>query len=634
MCGVLLYLDRNNGVDIKNFHRALNLQEHRGPDDYGIFCMEDLSDKKLKNIRAYRQKQTKKPKLIIGHRRLSIIDTSSKSRQPFVNLSQNKFLSYNGEFYNFDDYSTNETQNSDGLTLFNLLNENSISGFNHINGMWASIYGDLNRDRVYLSRDRYGKKPLYYFIDKSRLIVSSEIKSIFSLMEQSREVNHEALAFYLIGKLSPYLSNGQSFYKNINSVMPGENLVFDIRKHSIRKHSNIDFPEQNYFSKPLNDKSFKEQLEYELENSVKLRLRSDVKVGILVSGGVDSSMIAGFSNKNTDLSYYTCNIVDSNNNITEDLYYSRKLAKSLGKDISEIDIDSVSKESFYSLAEKLTKQAEIPINFLLASIPTYLISQRMNEDGVAVSLDGIGGDEIMGGYPSYQSLSIANATSGNLINSYKYFIEWISQFDPNLMTRFKFSINLLKKIAFDRDNFQSHNPGMMKYANTFKNDELNRFLLDLDKNYFYRNTLCTNTDRQLFEVKKYQLPYYLGLADDFNMMNSVENRSPFLDYRLNKYIYMPEEFKIKNHFNKFLLRSLMPSNIPEEIRWRKGKIGIGTPFNYEYLSSEHALSLILDSSFIRSIISEKIITKDFKSIKQLTRPLFSIALLDHAYNLK
>jgi len=97
---------------------------------------------------------------------------------------------------------------------------------------------------------------------------------------------------------------------------------------------------------------------------------------------------------------------------------------------------------------------------------------------------------------------------------------------------------------------------------------------------------------------------------------------------------MPEEFKIKNHFNKFLLRSLMPSNIPEEIRWRKGKIGIGTPFNYEYLSSEHALSLILDSSFIRSIISEKIITKDFKSIKQLTRPLFSIALLDHAYNLK
>ena len=175
---------------------------------------------------------------------------------------------------------------------------------------------------------------------------------------------------------------------------------------------------------------------------------------------------------------------------------------------------------------------------------------------------------------------------------------------------------------------------MMKYANTFKNDELNRFLLDLDKNYFYRNTLCTNTDRQLFEVKKYQLPYYLGLADDFNMMNSVENRSPFLDYRLNKYIYMPEEFKIKNHFNKFLLRSLMPSNIPEEIRWRKGKIGIGTPFNYEYLSSEHALSLILDSSFIRSIISEKIITKDFKSIKQLTRPLFSIALLDHAYNLK
>ena len=143
MCGLLLYLNKEEGVDLDCFQKALNLQESRGPDDYGIICVESLASKNITDVRNFPDAQKSRPQLVIGHRRLSIIDTSSVSRQPFIDNNTSTFLAYNGEFYNFEDFATKATQHSDALTLFDLFRSKTISGLEEVNGMWAVSYTHL-----------------------------------------------------------------------------------------------------------------------------------------------------------------------------------------------------------------------------------------------------------------------------------------------------------------------------------------------------------------------------------------------------------------------------------------------------------------------------------------------------------
>ena len=271
---------------------------------------------------------------------------------------------------------------------------------------------------------------------------------------------------------------------------------------------------------------------------------------------------------------------------------------------------------------------------MLSCIPTYLISEKMRDHGIGVAIDGVGGDEIMGGYPSYQSLSLANMANGNFLQGFKFYFEWARQFRPGMKSASTFLLSLLHKASLGRNNEEMHNPLIQILSEEMKSKELRDSIELLHKNFFYRNKLCSPTDRQIFEVNKYQLPYYLGTSDHFNMINSIENRSPFLDYRLNKYIGIDEDLKVNKGFNKYLLRKSMPKNIPESIRWRRGKIGIGTPYSNNNIFSERSKEMVLDSSFVRSIVSHKEILKDFSLSKALFRPLFSLALLESHYELR
>jgi len=636
MCGLLLYLNKEEGVDLGSFQKALNLQESRGPDDYGIVCINNLASKNLIDIRSLPDPQKSKPQLVIGHRRLSIIDTSTDSRQPFIDNNSSTFLAYNGEFYNFEDFATKATKHSDALTLFDFFKSKTIYGLEEVNGMWATIFGDLNKNKIYLSRDRYGKKPLYFYHDRNRFIVSSEIKSIYSLTGSLRQVDPKALGYFFIGKLSPYLNDGSSFYKNINSVKPGEIISYDLNRDSIFHERTVGFKQTEASFTQKSEDELAAELSSDLEDAVKLRLRSDVKVGILVSGGVDSSSIAGIAAKSgvvRDLSFYTCHIVGNDNSVTEDLYYSRELAKKLDIKLLEISLEELDQDSFFRTAKKLSGYAELPLNLMLSCIPTYLISEKMKDDGIGVAIDGVGGDEIMGGYPSYQSMSLANVASGNFSAGLRLYFEWIKQFRPGIRNASTFLSFLLYKASLGRNKKELHNPLIQTLSEHMKSEELRDSIESLHKNYFFRNNLTSHKERQIFEVNKYQLPYYLGTSDHFNMINSVENRSPFLDYRLNKYLGINENLKLQKGFNKFLLRKSMPKSIPDSIRWRRGKIGIGTPYSNNNIFSQRSKEMVLDSSFVRSIATHEVILKDFNLSKALFRPLFSLALLESHYDL-
>jgi len=230
-------------------------------------------------------------------------------------------------------------------------------------------------------------------------------------------------------------------------------------------------------------------------------------------------------------------------------------------------------------------------------------------------------------------MSLANVASGNFSAGLRLYFEWIKQFRPGIRNASTFLSFLLYKASLGRNKKELHNPLIQTLSEHMKSEELRDSIESLHKNYFFRNNLTSHKERQIFEVNKYQLPYYLGTSDHFNMINSVENRSPFLDYRLNKYLGINENLKLQKGFNKFLLRKSMPKSIPDSIRWRRGKIGIGTPYSNNNIFSQRSKEMVLDSSFVRSIATHEVILKDFNLSKALFRPLFSLALLESHYDL-
>ena len=193
-----------------------------------------------------------------------------------------------------------------------------------------------------------------------------------------------------------------------------------------------------------------------------------------------------------------------------------------------------------------------------------MISEQMNNDGVKVSLDGVGGDEILGGYPQYQSLAYANAVKGNYKKAINLFKEWFLFTQPNPLETVNFFISLSRRFLSAElpvssiKTLESYLKRFIKYSPILKN------ISNLGENYFVRDELTEIVDRQKFEINNFQLAYYLN--DGINMLNSVENRSPFLDTRLYKYLYMPENNKFRNGFNKYALRECLPSNISDKLR--------------------------------------------------------------------
>ena len=165
------------------------------------------------------------------------------------------------------------------------------------------------------------------------------------------------------------------------------------------------------------------------------------------------------------------------------------------------------------------------------------------------------------------------------------------------------------------------------------NKKLIKEIYKISHSDFIRNNMCSIGERQLYEIKNYNLPFYLGTADQFSMANSIENRAPFLDYRLIKYLGMKNKYKVRNGYNKYLLRRLIPNSIGNDVAWRKDKSGIGLSFKNRDIFSSSSLDYILDSKFVRELITADSFKKDFEKEKVFFRCMLSLAVLDHKYQI-
>ena len=558
MCGITGFFSYKNKCNTENYYEAHLKLLHRGPDDEGfIYKNNDDSIECLKGNDTIDEYQnvvhiSAKPpsSLIFGHRRLSIIDLTSHGHQPFV--FENLYLVYNGEIYNYIELKDELKNlgysfqtNTDTEVFLKAYHCWGKDAFGKFNGMWSCAVYDEKKDEVLLCRDRFGIKPLYYsFIDGS-LIFGSEIKFVASFFD-SLKVNEQIAYEYLRFNYSDHTK--ETFFENIMQVEPNSYMIFNRNGLSVNRYWSIE-----------EEKISGEEIEKRLKAAIGLRLRSDVEVGSLLSGGVDSSVILGIIDQNKlSKSFQTFSAVFDEEKYSEKSYV----------DIFNVKHININKHFIYpspqqlpSMMDDLIYTQEEPFRSL-AVYSQYEIYKNIKRDTkVKVLLNGQGADEIFAGYSKYYYIYLFE-----LLLERKMVIFW-NELNALSINQNLSRVYILKRIFIDmigRFFRKSDKYGIFKKS--FHLSKPHRRFSSLLKNSLW--------DSLTFSA----LREYLRYEDRNSMQHSLESRLPFLDYNLvNGAFSLPNTCKIRDGSSKFILREIAKGKIPDKILSRKDKMGFVSP---------------------------------------------------------
>lgn len=566
MCGINGF----NFVDKALIKKMNDSLKHRGPDDKGIYN-DGL--------------------VALGHRRLSILDLSKKGSQPMTYTHKRKkvIIVYNGEIYNFREIKKDLSLkgykfNSDSDTEVILASyiEWGINCVKKFNGMWAFCIYDINKNIFFLSRDRIGKKPLYYFFNKNKFIFSSELKPILC-HSLKKEINLEAIDLYFsMGFIpSPY-----SIYKNIFKLEPRQNLVFNLKTKKIQKYFYYEVPK---YSPEKNKKYLINQANKILEDSVRLRMISDVPLGAFLSGGLDSSaIIKKMSNFTSLKNLHTFSIGFEGDN--DETLYSNFMKNFLKtkhsyKYFSKKDFKKLLKEIYFYFDEPFFDHSMFP------SISLSEISRKK----ITVSLSGDGGDEIFGGYPRYNI-----ALKIELLKKIPSFLrKFLLKIIPNV----KRLDNLkegLRLSLFPKEGFYSE-----ARSNIYKPD-IYKSLMKKKLSDFLKLSKGNLTEAVIMmDLYFYTIPdNFLTKTDRASMARSLEVRCPFLDYRLlNLASKIPTSYKISFLRTKILMRDMLKKDLPKKILKRK-KVGFMPPV-VDWINEEENFNKIIDKLHSFGLLNNK-----------------------------
>ncbi len=617
MCGFVAIICKTSS----NHFSFIQLKEmtdtliHRGPDDEGYLIVNDSSvyDIKIRNTFnnscnsnqiLISDPQTKEinGELLFGFRRLSILDTSVNGHQP-MNYLKRYWIVFNGEIYNYlelqaelKNYKYQFNTNSDTEVILAAYDHWGMKCFEKFNGMWALIIYDSLKMEIIVSRDRFGIKPLYYYLDSNSLIFASEIKAILKSYVTSNKISIERCKeFILNGENS---SNHSTLYSNI--------FRFPAASYSYIALNNSKSPElvfNKYWSMSINQenekfndkKIYKYSEEYEqlLTNAVNLRMRADVKVGAALSGGLDSSSIVylitkslGIKSKNfqTFSNIYPLpgfESIDESKYIFELVNYLKVASALISPDPDEL----------FSEYCKMIYNADLPPNSSnMSGWYTYKLTKI---NGVTVTLDGQGADEILAGYSSY----IFNYLNG--VNNFSFFSEL------NKFSKFKPRIDV-KKLMLAKLFFLLPNQIIESTANHLHINQK----MALGLNNKLENDLADN------------LANLLRYGDFLSMAHSVESRLPFLDYRLVEFLFsISGVFKMHAGWTKYISRIAFNNKLPNHIVWRRDKVGWpnADEFWFDNIHKKKVTEVLLNSRLLAdcntNVENKKIISSKFDSKK-------------------
>lgn len=558
MCGITGFISFGDKLSANDFYNAHLNTAHRGPDDEGFFSISnneslflrgDDTDKEHANLTHIND--ISDVELILGHRRLSIIDLSSDGHQPF---KYGKYVVvYNGEIYNYLELRNElEDMGYEFLTATDtevFLASYSMWGeaaFKKFNGMWAAVIYDTTSKEVIFTRDRFGIKPLYYILNDGGVYFSSEIK-FFKTLNDLSEVNEQAIYQYLRYSETDYSED--TMFESVKQVFPG----------SYVKLSNGSLQKITYWdSADLHCYNGKDSIEDILKNSIDLRLRSDVKVGSLLSGGIDSSLIVGLINESIGLKQF-----NSYSAVFEEDKYSEK--KYIEKTAQFLNFNPI---YVYPKANDLEKYInelvyiqEQPFRSLSVLSQFLIYKEVAEKKEVKVLLNGQGADEIFSGYTEHY---------------YIYFID--------LLKRARIKCFVKEIIAFKKHKYLSWG---VVLKNTFKSLISQSFERSNKYDLFNKKFIKKRAQRpfksplknKLFSDLSFSaLREYLRYEDINSMRFSLESRLPFLDFRLVKAAFsLSADEYIVDGITKIHLRNMGKNRLAKAVRERKDKTGFISP---------------------------------------------------------
>lgn len=586
MCGITGFLSTNGRYkkpEMFSFCSSMtDSLAHRGPDNRGIWIDEKNS-------------------LALGHRRLSIIDISEQGHQPMVSFSGRYVIVLNGEIYNFkmirkelEDYGYEFRGHSDTEVAISAIEHWGLdSALSKFNGMFAFALWDKKEKILYLCRDRLGEKPLYYGFINNNFVFASELKAFGEFPGFGREIDRKALTLYLRYNCipAPY-----SVYKNIKKILPGEMLSFKAEARILETHFYWSASEtaKAYYNTDWK-KSPEETLEEAeaiLKDAVKIRMESDVPLGVFLSGGIDSSLITALMQvqSNVAVKTFTIGFGDKRFNEAED---ARSVAEYLGTDHT----------SFHATSEDALKIIpELPIVYDepfsdSSQIPTILVS-RMAKQCVTVCLSGDGGDEIFGGYNRYIWLDY-------IWHKMQFFPYGIRRSLVNLLSccspdRFETVFEKIKFMLPKQLRMRYPGAKFRKFLDVLSAPNVELAYLNLtshwkqpeklvlgqpDKVNMFEDSSSAgfsgNFKRQMMysDMINYLPNDILTKVDRASMSASLESRAVYLDHRLVEFAWkLPIDMLINRKGSKFILRNILRKYLPITY-WERPKTGFTVPID-------------------------------------------------------
>lgn len=574
MCGIAGAIGHFNK---DQFLKGLKNLSHRGPDAQGVWEGENV---------------------ILGHRRLSIIDLSESANQPMT-FDNRFFIVFNGEIYNYievrkelESYGEKFITNSDTevlLKAFIRWKENCLS---RLNGMWSFAVWDNVNKSLFMARDRVGKKPLYYHFDKNKFAFGSEMKALYPLLPHV-EINMD-IAQMAIKDCFGYENTPDCLIKHIHRFPSGSYGYFVNNQLTITKWWNpldeiIDVPDR-----------YDEQVEMFRElflDACKIRMRSNVSIATALSGGIDSSAVicsmahvAGNSgSKDFARDWQHAFIACFPGTSIDETVYAKTVTDKLRIESHFINI--IPEEEYDDIYNQAYLFEEI---YYAPTIPFVQLYRKMKNAGFKVSIDGHGSDEIFAGYPFDMNKALIDAFP----NPKRFF---------DVSDSIRFMEGKGKEEHYSNFKFALINK--MKILKMFsKNIPLSSRVRPLD----YLNT-------QLYKSTYYSiLPTLLRNYDRYSMINGVEIRMPFLDYRILKFAFsIPYKSKIRNGFSKAIVRDAMRGLVPNEILDRKIKIGFNSPMNswLKGRMKDWIIDVITSSDFKNSaLVNAPVVTREIENL--------------------
>ena len=613
MCGIVGQAYQNNRCKPETLRAMRDTMIHRGPDDDGEWYSQDF-------------------RVGLAHRRLAIIDLSPRAHQPMRDEPEKLVIIFNGEIYNSLDLRHELEKNghtfiskSDTEVILAAYQEWGIDCISRLNGMFAFCIYDDREKLLFLARDRAGEKPLYYRYSNGQFSFASELKAIMADLGTPRKLNLDAVNYYLA---YGYVPCPMSILKGIQKLPPAHAMLYDIDQDSIKIWKYWDLPEPN----PNNNASIQDlsdEFELLLRDSVRRQMISDVPIGVLLSGGCDSSLVTALASRLSEQPLRTFTVSFPGHSQHDEAPFARIVAEHFGTEHTEIVTDETSVDIMTNLAAQFDEPFADH-----AMIPTYLVAKAIKPHAT-VALSGDGGDELFGGYPQYAALLKLACLKRSIPLFLRSIIAHCAFRVMPVGMRFR------NHVTGVGDGFETSVAHVNLYFDAYTRSRLlNSEIveqIDINQPEKLRASHCSSQHSLLRQAMQSDFMTtlsdgYLVKVDRASMKASLEVRAPFLDYRIIEFAYrsVSDRFKVSGNQLKILPRYAAKRLLPASLDLNR-KQGFTMPIsNWIKGSSGQFFKSVLHEA-APDLLNKGFVDKLFQTaarMKRNTSRLFNLTMFE------